>query len=59
MENAVHTINLDRLVDHKDYCQMHGRVFLHNCTVYSAGIGVPGFLVEAQDIYKTYIAMKD
>ncbi len=39
-ENSVHTINLDSLVDHKNHCWMHDRVFVCNCSIYGTGIGM-------------------
>ncbi len=38
---------------------MHDRVFIGNHGVYSAGIGVPGFLVKPIDVDKIFMVVND
>ncbi len=38
---------------------MHDGVFLHNSSIYSTGIGMPGLFVETVDINKIFMVMND
>ncbi len=58
-KNIVHTIDLDSLVDHKDYCWMRDRIFVCNCSIYGAGICMTGLFVKAVDVNKMFMIMND
>ncbi len=58
-ENVVYAINLDGLVDHKDHCQMHNGVFICNCGIYGAGIGMLGLFVKDVDVNEMFMVMNN
>ncbi len=55
----MHAIALDGLVDHKDHCQTHDGVFVLNCGIDGAGIGMTGLFVKTIDFNKMFVIMND
>ncbi len=58
-KDAEHAIALDSLVDHKDHCQTHDGVFVLNCGIDGAGIGMTGLFVKTIDFNKMFVIMND
>ncbi len=46
-ENVVHTIYLDSLTNHEDYCRVHDWILVRNGGVDRTGISVTGLFVKA------------